>query len=149
MIVYVVRNKKNNKGYVGLTSKHLKKRLGEHFLAAYPGRKREDGTLFPFHAAIQKYGKSNFKIELVEDNLTLETAKKRETHWIKNLKTHATAHRQGYNASWGGEELDTWHPVAGEFCPKCGNVLEVRRGHRGAFLGCSSYPECNITFSIK
>ncbi len=34
---------------------------------------------------------------------------------------------------------------AGEECDKCGKPMELRRGSRGAFLGCSGYPECRNT----
>jgi len=32
-------------------------------------------------------------------------------------------------------------------CPQCGCELRARRGKRGRFLGCSSYPECRYTTS--
>ncbi|WP_432737338.1 DNA topoisomerase [Maridesulfovibrio sp. FT414] len=35
-------------------------------------------------------------------------------------------------------------------CPKCGNgFLKARKGPKGKFWGCSSYPECNATFPDK
>ncbi|MGI5309898.1 topoisomerase DNA-binding C4 zinc finger domain-containing protein [Rheinheimera sp. WS51] len=30
-----------------------------------------------------------------------------------------------------------------QFCPKCQQPLVIRSGKNGAFLGCSSYPECD------
>jgi DNA topoisomerase-1 len=30
-------------------------------------------------------------------------------------------------------------------CPKCGQLLVVRRSFYGQFLGCSSYPKCRHT----
>jgi DNA helicase-4 len=33
------------------------------------------------------------------------------------------------------------------FCKECGGILIEREGKRGAFLGCSNYPQCNYTFN--
>lgn len=30
-----------------------------------------------------------------------------------------------------------------ECCPECGEVLQIRRGKQGLFLGCSAYPKCH------
>ena len=146
--VYVIRNKQNNKGYVGSTSKSIERRLSEHHDAAYPGRTRDDGTLFPLHAAIQKYGIENFDIEILEDGLDLQTAQDAETEYIENLETHATVHRRGYNATWGGEEPDFNLPPkhGGNRCPKCHKgTLKHRTGPYGPFRGCSNYPKCKFT----
>jgi DNA topoisomerase-1 len=32
-----------------------------------------------------------------------------------------------------------------ETCENCGGAMTVRRGKRGFFLGCSSYPKCKGT----
>jgi DNA topoisomerase-1 len=32
-----------------------------------------------------------------------------------------------------------------ETCEQCGAAMTVRRGRRGFFLGCSSYPKCKGT----
>ncbi|WP_100644180.1 type I DNA topoisomerase [Alteromonas facilis] len=39
------------------------------------------------------------------------------------------------------------HALSAAFgdCPKCQAVLVVRRGKSGAFIGCSTYPECDYT----
>lgn len=34
-------------------------------------------------------------------------------------------------------------------CPKCGNVLQKRKGRYGEFWGCMSYPECRYTENIR
>lgn len=34
-------------------------------------------------------------------------------------------------------------------CPRCGGKLRVRYGARGGFMGCSNYPKCNFTKSIR
>ena len=30
-----------------------------------------------------------------------------------------------------------------ELCPKCGAELHLRKGKKGLFLGCSTYPACD------
>lgn len=35
------------------------------------------------------------------------------------------------------------------FCPECGKALRQRQGKKGAFWGCSAYPECRVTFSDR
>jgi len=34
-------------------------------------------------------------------------------------------------------------------CPKCGAPVEIRRGRYGAFYGCTKYPRCKGTLSMK
>jgi DNA topoisomerase III len=34
-------------------------------------------------------------------------------------------------------------------CPKCGKPLRRRQGERGAFWGCTGYPDCNVTCPDK
>lgn len=34
-------------------------------------------------------------------------------------------------------------------CPKCGAPMRTRQGARGAFLGCSAFPNCTGTRSIR
>ncbi len=33
-------------------------------------------------------------------------------------------------------------------CTKCGGVMAIRQGRRGAFLGCTNYPKCRGTAPI-
>ena len=35
--------------------------------------------------------------------------------------------------------------VSLKLCPRCGNLLKKRNGKFGAFLGCTSYPDCRYT----
>lgn len=34
-------------------------------------------------------------------------------------------------------------------CPKCGNMMRLRDGKRGPWLGCSNYPKCRSILSLK
>ena len=43
---------------------------------------------------------------------------------------------------------DITQEVLDELCPKCGQVLTLRLGRRGRFVGCSAYPECDYTRNL-
>ncbi|OOF71330.1 type I DNA topoisomerase [Rodentibacter caecimuris] len=30
-----------------------------------------------------------------------------------------------------------------EHCPQCGGILQIKQSKKGAFLGCTNYPQCN------
>ena len=33
-------------------------------------------------------------------------------------------------------------------CPKCGSIMSKRKGPKGAFWGCSAYPDCKYTEDV-
>lgn len=103
--VYLITNTTNDKGYVGITSRSLEERWGDHIISAYSGRTTTHGRSYAFHAAIQKYGEENFEIEELETDLTLEDAQSQEEYWIERSDTYA-GNRNGYNLTYGGEEPD-------------------------------------------
>lgn len=101
--LYKIINIKNGKGYVGLTGQTLGKtyidRFEEHIAAAERGEK---GLLYD---AIRKYGKENFRIELLEEGITNRTELgEGEKHYIKIYNTYAFSKDGfGYNMTIGGE----------------------------------------------
>jgi group I intron endonuclease len=84
MIIYKTTNLINEKIYVGQDSKNNPDYLGS---GIYLKR------------AIKKYGKENFKKEIIEHCKTKNELNKREIYWIKKLN----AIKKGYNISVGGE----------------------------------------------
>lgn len=114
-VVYLIENKINGKGYVGITNEQRKTyldRFNDHLdLAASGGRIAPNGRKYPIYAAISKYGAENFSVELLEDDyFTLEEAQEREQYWIEELDTYAShPSRNGYNLTFGGEDPD-WDP---------------------------------------
>lgn len=118
--VYLITNNINGKGYVGITSKPIEVRLGNHIRDAYPGRRNPNGTLYALHAAFQKYGEENFSISELQIGLTLSEARLLERHYIENLGTYGSGRgRRGYNQTLGGEMPDeayghdrVTHPVS-------------------------------------
>jgi hypothetical protein len=47
------------------------------------------------------------------------------------------------------EKIKKGTPFSGKFCPRCGSPMQKRMGRLGAFWGCTKYPNCNGTISIK
>lgn len=86
-VIYCFINKMNNKKYIG-QSKNIVKRCSP---SNYKGCTK-------FYSAIQKYGWDNFYQIILEANLSLEEANKKEEYYIKKYSTIET----GYNLKSGG-----------------------------------------------
>ena len=73
-IIYLHRNKINNKVYIGQTKNN-------------PTRRWENGKGYKntyFGNAIEKYGWDNFEHQILEENIeTVEEANQRETYYIE------------------------------------------------------------------
>lgn len=96
MIVYLARNRTNEKGYVGKTKRALEQRVKEHLKAA------RDGADQLFARAIRKHGSEAFEWSVLvevpgdsEDDLDA-----REREMIAFYETHGP---KGYNLTDGGE----------------------------------------------
>ena len=86
--IYIIKNKINNKVYVGQTKVSIKLRFQNHLSAARCGRGYTIGK------AIRKYGEENFYIELLEECLASEL-NEREMYWIAFY--NSTDNKCGYN----------------------------------------------------
>jgi group I intron endonuclease len=97
MLIYCIRNKINNKHYVGQTSLTFKKR--------YP-RGWEKTCNSALKNAVKKYGKDNFEVEILENNLlSKEDTNKKETFWAEKLAAYSPT---GYNlVSCGNSRIPT------------------------------------------
>ncbi len=100
--VYIIRNKVNGKGYIGITTKDINERLDEHLNDAV------SGSWYALHSAIRKHHPQNFEIEILEVATGLFEAQELETKYIVSLDTYASGPmpRNGYNMSYGGEDPD-------------------------------------------
>lgn len=91
--LYLIRNKKSPKQYVGITIGSLEARLKQHFSSARRGRK---GAL---QNAINFYGEENFTIELISNNA-------RGFDELQDFEINEIAKRDciknGYNTAYGG-----------------------------------------------
>jgi group I intron endonuclease len=91
-IIYMLTNKKNGKVYIGQTTVSLRLRINQHF------SKRNKCVLLA--KAIEKYGRKNFKIEILEKHDNKDDLDNAEKNWIAFY--HATERECGYNIAEGG-----------------------------------------------
>ena len=114
-IVYMHKNKINNKVYIGITCQKTKYRWG-----AGSGYKKQS----KFYNAICKYGWNNFEHIILFNNLTFEKAKQKEIEMID--KYNAFTKQHGYNATKGGEGSNGV-PCSEE---KKKKISEANKGHK-------------------
>lgn len=86
MIVYKTTNLVNGKIYIGQDSKNNPNYLGSGYI---------------FLKAFNKYGKENFKKEILEHCQTKEELNDKEIYWIEKL--NSTNSKVGYNIATGGQ----------------------------------------------
>lgn len=100
--IYKVTNKINGKIYIG-QSKNIKEKWTGHKNDSFcseekwKANKRHEQT--HFHRALRKYGKQNFKWEIIEECKKEELAEK-EKFWIKYYSSYG---ENGYNMTYGGD----------------------------------------------
>lgn len=94
-IVYLLTNKVNGKRYVGKTSRPLDVRWQGHLGSA----RRGDSDMLVCRA-IKKHGSEAFERRVIEECDEVMLAA-RETHWIRELRTHVS--EGGYNLTYGGD----------------------------------------------
>lgn len=90
MIIYLVTNLINGKQYVGQTVQDLKKRWQGH---------QHGSSCRVLSQAINKYGKDNFKIEVLDKAKTIDDLNTLEIKYINKLNTISP---NGYNLQTGG-----------------------------------------------
>lgn len=95
-IVYKVKNKINNKIYIGMSGVSLEKRINNHL---YTAKTKRNPTSI-FHKAIRKYGIKNFTFKVISKHRNRKTCVKYE---IKNIKKFNSKAPNGYNLTIGGE----------------------------------------------
>ena len=93
--IYKITNKINGKSYIGQTIQNVKERFYQHCAT-----KCSQAILnMVIHKAINKYGKSNFTIEVIEE-VESTNLNDRERYWIK----YYNSYNNGYNATKGGQD---------------------------------------------
>ena len=91
--IYILQNNINKKVYIGQTSTTLKSRFVKH-------RCLTNKKNLHLHNAFNKYGRENFSIELLMDNLDLERANFWEDYYINIFDSRNR--ERGYNIKEGG-----------------------------------------------
>lgn len=93
--IYKITNLVNNKIYIGQTVNSINHRFNQHINSAIHFK----GCPY-LGKAIRKYGSENFKIDVIEDNISTNALNDREKYWIKYYKSNNTDF--GYNLTRGG-----------------------------------------------
>jgi group I intron endonuclease len=92
-IIYNIKNKINNKIYIGQTTRSFETRINEHI--NYPS------NCSIVDRAIQKYGENNFEWKILEEDIDNQRdLNLLEKFWIIHLETRTT--QNGYNITSGG-----------------------------------------------
>ena len=93
--IYKVTNTINGKYYIGQTIQNVKERFYQHCAT-----KCSQAILnMVIHKAINKYGKSNFTIEVIEE-VESTNLNDRERYWIR----YYDSYNNGYNSTEGGQD---------------------------------------------
>jgi group I intron endonuclease len=95
MIIYKVTNLLNSKIYIGLTIQKLETRKHQHELHS------QKKPLMVLHYAIRKYGKENFKWEIIKECISNQELNSSEKELIKFFQSEKKD--IGYNRTSGGE----------------------------------------------
>ena len=93
-IIFVIKNNINEKVYIGQTTSDIKTRFNQHL---------KNSTLksrnYKIYNAIKKYGKSNFSIEVLEENININELNDKEIYYIQKYDSF----NNGYNSTKGGD----------------------------------------------
>lgn len=93
--IYKITNKINGKSYIGQTIQNVKERFYQHCAT-----KCNQAVLnMVIHKAINKYGKSNFTVEVIEE-VESTNLNDRERYWIK----YYDSYNNGCNSTKGGQD---------------------------------------------
>ena len=116
MVVYKITNLLNGKVYVGQTQRTLDERINEHL----------HGSLY-IDRIMQKYGRENFKDEIIEKCSTLEELNEREIFWIAKFNCKFP---NGYNFTDGGNQGLKGYTWSKESRAKMSAVSIIRESKR-------------------
>lgn len=93
--IYKITNKINSKSYIGQTIQNVKERFYQHCAT----KCSQTILNMVIHKAINKYGKSNFTIEVIEE-VESTNLNDRERYWIR----YYDSYNNGYNSTKGGQD---------------------------------------------
>lgn len=93
--IYVIRNKVNDKVYIGQTSQSVKERFNQH---KKPSTIKKRGS-YKIYNAMQKYGIENFYVETLETGISENDIDAKECEYIEKFDSF----RNGYNSTPGGD----------------------------------------------
>ena len=126
--IYKYTNKVNNHIYIGLTN-NLKRRDSDHISASKNPKHKDYNS--PFHRALRKYGRDNFSLSILEDNIPMDLLKEREIYWIEYYNAYKD--KQHYNSTPGGD-------LPSE------NTVHLGKDHGMAVLSLEEVKQCRIWY---
>lgn len=135
MFVYQLKNKINDKRYIGVTSQGLKQRINQHKSRA----KKYGGQSNHFYAALNKYGIESFDISILSECKNKEELEKKEISLIEALKPE-------YNIAPGGNVGALGHRWSPEQKKK---MSEQRKGRKAWNKGIPNTPEQKAKISAS
>lgn len=94
--IYIIRNKINNKVYIGQTTQAMDERFKQHCKPSE--HKRHKYTLY---RAMTKYGVENFYYEIIEENIPVNKLNTKEIYYIEKYNSYVK--NNGYNSTKGGD----------------------------------------------
>lgn len=87
--------------YIGKTILSEERRWQLHCNGAYNSNSSDYNCILS--KAIRKYGKDNFSVKILEDNISEDNLNNREIFWINKYNTYYKDNPKGYNMTRGGE----------------------------------------------
>lgn len=101
--IYIIKNKKNSKVYIGQTTKTVENRWKEHIYHASHNKRNQ-----LLYSAMRKYGIDNFYIEVLEIVKETQSLDEREIFYINNYNSLSP---NGYNMTNGGSLFKDDNPM--------------------------------------
>lgn len=133
MVVYIIRNSKNEKVYIGQTKTKLKIRLKRHVYSATVQFKKNK-----FHTAIRENGESNFYIEPLHFCKTPDEMNEMEKYYIGKYNSV----EEGYNDQHGG--------IGGQLTKHVREQLsKIRKGENNPFYNSKHSEASKVKMKIK
>ena len=95
-VIYLIKNKVNNKCYIGIDRTNYQRRWKDHI------RHSKKDAIQLVDRKIAQYGINNFKYREIYVSNDIDVLKKKEMYFIKRHKTFVTLGK-GYNRTLGGD----------------------------------------------
>ena len=92
--IYIIRNKCNDKVYIGQTTQSVEERFKQHLKPSQIKRFH-----YKLYRAMDKYGKENFYVETLETDIPYEQLDNKEIYYIEKFDSF----KNGYNSTLGGD----------------------------------------------
>ena len=100
--IYIIRNKINDKVYIGQTTMTVHERFMSHLK---PSTYKKRGS-YKIYNAIAKYGKENFYVETLETDIPVNELDEKEIKYIEKYDSF----NNGYNSTLGGNVRRIYKP---------------------------------------